>query len=211
MKRQGRTGFTLIELLVSMGLALLGTAMLIALFVPSMSLFRRQSGKSDSYRGCLMMMEKFRLGLMNSQMETVTIAPNGQAISWQLIVDDTPFSGATGDALMSPKFALVSYHPEEKRVYYKEFDYPDYPGPQSPSILSIEELEQACYDETPKGLVMARDIIDFQITDKDGDVFILEPPLRLTITSEVDTKGTETNDTESYSLEATVTPRSMRW
>ena len=89
MRLRGR-GITLIEVLVSLSLVSIVTLMLLALFVPSMSLFRRQTGKSDSYRGCLMLLEKFRVGLMNSQMETVTISPTGHAISWQMIEDDPP-------------------------------------------------------------------------------------------------------------------------
>ena len=108
MKRRADSGFTLLEVLVSFSVLLLATGMMVALFIPSMSLFRRQTGKSDSYRNCLMMMEKFQMNILNSQTETVTISTDGQAISWQEVVDSSqPFSGTTGDAQMSPDFGVI--------------------------------------------------------------------------------------------------------
>ena len=206
-----RRGFTLFETLVSFGLLLLATGMMVALFVPSMSLFRRQTGKSDTYRGCLMLMEKFRIGLMNSQLETVTVHPNGRAVSWQLVEDNPPFSGTSGDALMSQNFAILYYVEDENRVYYKVYPYAGAGGADQPSILSIADLDTAIVADSNRNNVIGRNIVEFEITDKDGDVGLLEPPLTLSIVSEVDTKGQETNDEETFSLTTSVTPRSMRW
>ena len=206
-----RHGMTLIEVLVSFSLVSIVTLMIIALFVPSMSLFRRQTGKSDSYRGCLMLLEKFRVGLMNSQVETVTISPTGHAISWQMIEDDPPFSASTGDALMSPEFAILYYKEDEKKVYYKLYNNGGSGPPDQPSILSLSDLDTAINSPSQKTYVIGRNITEFQITDKDGDVAILEPPISLTITSEIDTEHIGNNDSESFRVQASVTPRSMRW
>lgn len=204
------SGMTLVETIVSMSLLTLVTAMIIALFIPSMSLFRRQSGKSDAYRGCLMLLEKFRIGLMNAQLETVTVAPDGKAISWQLVQDGVPFSGTTGDPLMASEFALLFHRPQEERVYYKAHAAST-PGPQQPAILSFGDLQAACTPTGSKTNVIGRNITEFSIRDKDGGVAIIEPPLSLTITCVVETKGRETNDEEKLTLTTSVTPRSMRW
>jgi hypothetical protein len=209
--RTKNAGITVLELVVSFGLIGLATMMIVALFVPSMSLFRRQSGKSDSYRSCIMLVEKFRTGLMNSQIETVTIGNDKKAISWQLVDEAVPFSAATGDALMTKNFAILYYVEDEKRVYYKIYEHPDPLPSDRPSILSQTQLDTARAASSSKTYVIGRDMVEFEITDRDGDVAILEPPLSLSITCEVDTKGKETNDTESFSLQSSVTPRSMRW
>jgi len=209
--RSSQEGFTLLEVTVSFGLIIVATAMIAALFVPSMSLFRRQTGKSDSYRGCIMLMEKFRIGLMNAQMETVTIAADKQAMSWQLVEDTTPFSASTGDPVMSKNFAILYYVPEEKKVYYKVHEFTGAAGPSQPSILGLADLAQAIVDPSSRTRVIGRNIVEFEISDKNGGVAILEPPLSLRITSEIDTRGQETNDVEKFSLETSVTPRSMRW
>ena len=71
-------------------------------------------------------------------------------------------------------------------------------------MMSIDSPSQKTY-------VIGRNITEFQITDKDGDVAILEPPISLTITSEIDTEHIGNNDSESFRVQASVTPRSMRW
>ena len=209
--KPARGGVTLLELIVSFTLIIVATAMMVGLFVPSMSLFRRQTGKSDAYRGCLMLMEKFRIGLLNSQLETVTVDPAGHGISWQLVQDNPPFSASTGDAMMSPDFGVLYYQESDKKVYYKVYRFPGAAGLNQPSILGLADLNAARTSHSSRTLVLARDIVEFNITDKDGDVSILEPPLQLSIKCEINTKGQETNDVEVFSLQSSVTPRSMRW
>jgi type II secretory pathway pseudopilin PulG len=211
MTRSGHKGFTLMEVLVSFTVLLLATGMMVALFIPSMSLFRRQTGKSDSYRNCLMMMEKFQMSILNSQTETVTISLDGQAISWQEFVDTSqPFSGTTGDAQMSPDFGVFFYDPQTLNVYYTKKEGAGL-GPNDPAILSLSDLAGARNISSKASRVQARNITQFYLSDKDGDVLILEPPITLSMTCEIDTKGQETNDTESFQLTASVTSRSRRW
>lgn len=193
-----------------MGMTLLATTLLVSLFIPSMSLFRRQSGKSDVYRGCLMVIDRFRTGLMNSQLETVTVETNGEGISWQLSQDDPPFSGVTGDPVLTPDFGMLFYSATENKVYYKVYPLAG-TDPDIPAILSLADFQTARTTHSARTQVVGHHVVDFKITDKDGDIALLEPPLRLSVTCEVDTKGRETNDVERFSLSTSVTPRSMRW
>ena len=202
--------FTLSEVLVSFTVLLIATAMMVALFVPSMSLFRRQTGKSDTYRNCLMMMEKFQLSVMNSQIETMTVALDGQALGWQEVEETQPFSGTTGDARMSPDFGIIFYDAGTKNVYYTRAEGAG-GAPDEPAVLSYGALDSACSTGSRFSRVMARDIVEFTISDRDGNLDILEPPLKLTIVCEVDTRGTETNDVESFRLVCSAAPRSRRW
>lgn len=211
MRRPGTGGFTLLEVTVSFALLLLATAMMMALFVPSMSLFRRQTGKSDVYRGCLMLMEKFQVGTLNSQLETMTISSNNQAMCWQLTNETIPFSSATGEPLLTPDFAIIYYEPNDKRVYYKEYRASGLPSGNQPGFLSRPELDLACSSNSSATRVLAREVVEFELSDKDGDTSIIEPPLTLRVTCEVNTKGTETNDVETFTLESKATPRSRRW
>lgn len=198
------------EMMIAMGLILIATALLASLFIPSMSLFRRQSGKSDVYRGCLMVMERFRTGLMNSQFETITIDPFGTGVSWQLASEDVPFSGVTGDPLLTPDFGLLYYKAEEQKIYYK-VHASSVTVLDRPSYLSLTDLQLARDTHSSRTQVIGRNVTEFKITDKDGDLALLEPPLRLSVTCEVNTKGRETNDVERFTLVTSVTPRSMRW
>lgn len=211
MTKFAHKGVTLSEVLVSLTLLALITGMMVALFVPSMSLFRRQSGKSDSYRNCLMMMEKFQLSILNSQTETISISLDGQAISWQEFVDSSqPFSGTTGDAQMSPDFGVIFYDMGTQKVYYTKSEGAG-AGPNDPAVLSLGDLAAARNISSKASRVLAHNIAQFYLSDKDGDVVILEPPITLSITCEIDTTGKETNDIESFQLTASVTPRSRRW
>lgn len=211
MKKRASSGFTLLEVLVSFSVLLLATGMMVALFIPSMSLFRRQTGKSDSYRNCLMLMEKFQMSILNSQTETITISTDGQAISWQEVVDSSqPFSGTTGDAQMSPDFGVIFYDPSTEKVYYTKKEGAG-SGASDPAILSLSELAGARNISSRASRVLAHDIVQFVLSDKDGDVLILEPPITLSVTCDVDTRGTATKEVESFQLTTSVTPRSRRW
>jgi len=158
-----------------------------------------------------MLMEKFRIGLMNTQLETVTVAPTGHTISWQKFEEAQPFSGATGDALMSPDFLILHYQEDEERVYLKEYRSSTAAPSDEPSALTQAELTSAVGANSERSWVLARNIVEFAISDKDDTFDILEPPLSLAITCQYDTKGTATNDFERFSLETNVTPRSARW
>lgn len=210
MTGTAKKGFTLMEVLVSFTILLLAMGMMIALFIPSMSLFRRQTGKSDSYRNCLMLMEKFQISVMNSQLESMTVALNGQAISWQEFDETQPFSGTTGDARLSPDFGVIFWDPGTERVYYTR-DEGVSTDPNIPAVLSLTDLAGACNVSSKASRALAQNVVEFQITDKDGDVQIIEPPLRMSMTCEIDTRGQETNDTETFQLTTSVTPRSRRW
>lgn len=210
MTRSQKGGFTLTEVLVSFTVLLLAMGMMIALFISSMSLFRRQSGKSDSYRNCMMLMEKFQMSIMSSQIETVTVAQDGGAVCWQEFEEAQPFSGTTGDARMSPDFGVIFWDSAKQKAYYTKAEGAG-GAPDEPAILSFADLESARNISSKASRVLAHNIVQFTITDSNGDVLIIDPPLRLSMTCETDTNGTETNDKEVFQLTTSVTPRSRRW
>lgn len=210
MTRPENKGFTLIEVLVSFTILLLAMGMIVVLFVSSMSLFRRQSGKSDSYRNCMMLVEKFQLSILNSQMETLTVALDGGAVSWQEFEEAQPFSGTTGDARMSPDFGVIYWDDTTQKVYYTRAEG-EGGAPDEPAILDLATLDLARNVSSKASRVLASKIVQFNVTDKDGNVEIIEPPLRMSMTCEVDTNGQETNDVEVFQLSTSVTPRSRRW
>lgn len=201
---------TLIETMVAMSLLLIVTTLMVSLFVPSMSLFRRQSGKSDVYRGCLLVLDRFRVGILNSQLETVTVDPAGSGLSWQLGKDGVPFSGVSGNPIMTSDFAMLYHTAEEKKVYYKVYKAA-LADPEKPASLALPEYRLGLAAFSNRTQVVGRNVVDFKITDKDGDLALIETPLILKVTCEVDTTGRETNDVERFTLSTSVTPRSMRW
>lgn len=205
------SGVTIVEMLVGMGLLVLVTAMMISLLLPSFALFRRQSGQSDAYRSCLLLVDRFRQELLNTQLETITIAPDFGAISWQKSQAEPPFSGTNGEPMMEDKFQVLFYESSGGHVFLVEV-----PGSGSgvstiPSRLTPEALESLRSPSAGEPRTLARDITAFQVTDGDSTLPLISPPFRLTITCTIDTKGRETNDQESFSMTASVTPRSQRW
>lgn len=204
MKR--RSGFTLVEVLVSLGLLLLVMAMMISLLLPAFSLFRRQGGHSDAYRACLQAVERIRLELLNTQLETLTIAPDQQAISWQEPSTMPLFSATSGEPLMSDTFTVLHY--QERRIFLTSTASQGRAPSTQTFRLAPQELESA---RIPTGRVLARDITEFSLSDNDPDSVLVAPPLRFTLTCTVPTKGRQSQDEESFQMHATFTPRSQRW
>jgi hypothetical protein len=197
---------TLVEVLVTFGLLLLVLGMLVALLLPGFALFRKQGGQSDAYRTCLQTVERFRVEMLNTQIECLTLAPDHQAIGWQKTQLDPPFSGTSGEALMSDVFEVIHYR--DNRVLLTQSEPTGIAATTIPSRLSFEQMDVLRATETR---TLARDITAFSIRDQDPDSPLVSPPIRLSLTCTVSTKGRATNDVESFSMDASVTPRSQRW
>lgn len=207
-----RGGFTLPEILVAASLLAILVALMVALLVPSFSLYRRQSGKSDTYRTCHLLVEKFTQGLLNSQLETVTILDDSQAISWQQGQPDPPFSATSGQTLMSNRFHALHWDMVAGRVIMEDFELSSAESSSVlPTRLEPAQLAGLRTSISPTERVVALNVTQFAINDNDDNLELLHPPLRLSITCTVSTRGTATNDEENFSMEASVTPRSRRW
>lgn len=199
-------GITLIEVMIASGLLLLVTVMMIALLLPAFSLFRKQGGQSDAYRACLQTVERFRVEMLNTQLESLTLTPDRQAISWQETQFEPPFSGTSGEPLMSDVFTVL--HHRDSQVLLTRTE-PSGAGPSTiPSRLSLEEVATLRARQTR---TLARDITAFEVRDNDPDSPFVTPPIRMSLTCTVDSRGTATLDEESFSMDVTVTPRSARW
>lgn len=204
-------GFTLPEILIASGLLLLMLVMMVGLLVSSFALFRRQSGKSETYRGCRLLVDSFKKGLMNSQLETVTISSDGHAISWQRGEPDPPFSATSGEAIMSQDFSVLHWLSAEGRVVHERFQSSAPASSVIPFRLDPSTLSNVRTQSSASERTVVRDVTELSITDDDGDPLLLHPPLLLTVTCQVGTKGTATHDYEDFSMAASVTPRSRRW
>lgn len=204
MSRQ--SGVSLVEVMIAGGLLLLVTAMMIALLLPSFSLFRKQGGQSDAYRACLQTIEKFRLEMLNTQLECLTITPDLQAIAWQETLADPPFSVTSGEPLMNDIFTVLHYR--DRRVLITRSE-PSGTGTSTiPSRLSLDKVMELRARQTR---VLARDITAFEVRDNDPDSPLTTPPIRMSLTCTINTKGRASNDEESFKMNVTVTPRSQRW
>lgn len=199
-------GVTLLEVTIAAGLFLLITAMMISLLVPSFALFRKQGGQADAYRACLQAVGRFRLEMLNTQLESLTLTPDGQAIAWQETQLDPPFSGTSGEPMMSDVFSALHYR--DGRVLLTRGE-PTGAGPSTiPTQLSLDEV--AALRDRPSR-TLAHDVTAFQVSDSDADPALLSPPLRMSLTCTVDTRGRASQDQESFSMNVTITPRSQRW
>lgn len=197
----------MLEVMITGGLFLLITAMMISLLLPSFALFRKQGGQSDAYRACLQTVERFRKEMLNTQLECVTLTTDGRAIAWQESQADPPFSGTTGEPMMSDVFSALYYR--DQRVVLTRSE-PTGAGPSTlPKQLSLAEV--AALQALPPGRTLAHNITAFMVADNDADPDLVTPPLRLSLTCTVDTKGKASNDEESFSMNVSITPRGQRW
>lgn len=226
-----RGGFTLAEILVVAFLGAIVLFLLGQLLVPSAILFRMQTAKADVHQGALVFTYWVDRHLSNSALETVTIVPwpkpvdplvaSSPAISFREISESDPYDGVTGVAKMLPEFRILWFDEPNHRVVIKRWppDPPtltfDFTTPGAIPCLSPEDLAQICNGENGSERVLVKNVESLVITDDDGDLTQLTPPLRLTITcAETGRDQRAVQDekaTERFTMTARVTPRNVRW
>lgn len=202
----GQRGVTLIEVMIAFGLLMIVMVMMIALLLPAFSLFRKQGGQSDAYRACLQTVERFRWEMLNTQLESITLSPDQEAIAWQEAQRDPPFSGTSGEPLMSDVFTVLHYR--DKRILLTQSEPSGVDPSTIPSRLTLDEVGALRARSTR---TLARDITAFEVSDNDPSSPLTTPPIRMSLTCTIDTKGRASNDEESFQMNVTVTPRSQRW
>lgn len=216
-----RRGFTLPEILVVMFLSLTVLTMLAGLLVPSVWMWRVESARGDAQQAVMMVTTRLQRMLLNSQVETVTIAQDKKAISFQEIVESgVPFDATTGMPIMQNRFrvffldakkrvVMKTWGPSEGPPVLSGYDFTD--TAKHPQRLSLPDLEQIRATPNGKEQVIARNVSVFNVTDADDDLTLLDPPIRCIVECAVDTsqQGAVTNQT--CRMQVSVNPRSLRW
>lgn len=206
-----RRGFTLPEVLtvaLLMGIVLF---LLGALFYPTAKLFRTQDAASETQQGVLLFVQRVEEGLLNTQLETVTVGLNVPCISWQQPNPENPYSAADGTPIMAPRFTILTYDAPTGRVLTREYDVAASTDPKKPQRLAVDVLETQAGVRDGKERVLCRNVSGLEITDQDGDPVLLDPPLRLTVECAIDTSMQGAITEERFTMTTRVSPRSSRW
>lgn len=206
-----RAAFTLIEILTVAFLSLIVLGLVLALMVPSFSLYRKQAASSTTYQSALVFIHRVTQGLLNTQLESVTIGDNPPAISWQKIDTERGFSVSTGEPIMDDRFVIMYYDQATRRILSEEVPAPPSASDTLPVRLSDSQLRDFCNNVSGDEAVVAREVTLVEFTDADEDVTLLNPPIRVSVECTVDTSEGGAIKEEKFAMTARVTPRSMRW
>jgi len=219
-----RRAFSLAEMIVA--LFLLGTmmAMALALFFPTLWMFRAESGRNDVQQSVLLLTNRLRTALLNTATEWVSLAPDGSALSVRSLNEQSPFDPVSGAAQFRPEFVVYHYQAARRRVLTRPWP----PGPPSPSDTSVLEraydfasptleklsgvdLLTICSQTSPEERVLAREVELFTVYDQDASAALLTPPIQVRVACKIDNVGAAAGKSERYELTFSVTPRSQRW
>ena len=218
-----RQGFTLAEVLVSMFLMATVMALMLALLFPSLFMFKAESARSDAQQSAMLLTTKLQRGLLNSSLEWVTISAQPVAIGYREVNSDAPYDPANGTAQWQPCFQIVRFDSTQHKAYQKPWP----PGPPDPGAASLDQaydfthpalakltmadLADICLQPNNQERTLADHVESLVITDQDGDLGTLQPPLKVSATCSVENNGQGRQTVERYQLTISVTPRCQRW
>ena len=217
-----KRAFSLPEVLVVMFLSGTVLSMIAALLLPSLWMWRVESARGEAQQGVMMVTSRLHRMLMNSQLETVTIAPDHAAIGFQEIVENgAPFDATTGMPIMQDRFRVFFLDAAQKRVVTKTWG-PTQPPPNlagydfsktatNPQRLSVADLQQICATQNGTEQVLARNVSIFNVTDSDGNPQILDPPISCHVECKIETSQQGTIDSQTCRMDMSANPRNMRW
>lgn len=207
-----RGGFTLAEMTVVMFLSVVVFFLIAQLVIPSLVMFRTESATTDAQQAAFIFTHRLRTQLLNTQVETVTISEDPVAISFQEVLEDDPFD-ALGETKLSDYFKVYYWDETNKLVKYKEFSPTspayDFTDRTKPQRLSLADLQAEVAAETGNEQVVARHVAALLISDEDGVVNIISPPIKLDLTCAVESPRTRKEET--YQMQMQVNPRNVRW
>ena len=176
-------------------------------------------------QGSLLFTHYVQKMLLNTQPESITFIENPTALSWVDIREDG-YDAVTGNPRPVPRFSMLYFDKAGGRVWIKTWP----PGPptapqvavydfvaaKAPLALAAQDLRVIC--GTPNGTdrVLVKDVADLTIKDGAGSkasTGSMVLPVRFSITCEARSPTARSSDTqtEKFTLESQVEPRSVRW
>jgi hypothetical protein len=213
---RSRRGFTLSEILVVAFLSVVVLGLMIQLLVPSIMLFRVESAATEAQQAAFIVVGRVSKALMNTQLNTVTLlydvtADNPVAVSYQEVAPADPIS-TEGRPKFLPRFSLYYWNRPTGRIVYEETPDSPMPGhdwsdPQVPQRLSLTELRAYCTVPNGEERVVARNVVSFVVTDQDGDVALVHPPLVIEVTCQVEAPRGGDMKYETFVMKTQITPR----
>jgi len=218
-----KRAFTLAEVLVSVFLFGTVMAMVLGILFPSLFMFKAESARSDAQQSAMLLTTRLQRALLNSATEWVTLASDPMAVSYREVNPNSPYDPGSGAARWQPSFQIVRYDAARRKVYEKAWP-PAPPSTSDSSLqqnydfshptlskLTIADLVLICQHPYDKERTLADHVESFIVTDQDGDITMLQPPLKISAVCSVANNGQGRQTVERYRLDVSVTPRCQRW
>ncbi|MBX3167979.1 MAG: hypothetical protein KF760_11230 [Candidatus Eremiobacteraeota bacterium] len=223
-----RRAFTLVEVVVAAGLSLLMLGLLAELFLPSLWLYQKEQATSEVHQSALLVRQKLERELVNTCLETMTIYQDGEdwLLSWAAVDDYDPVTrGPLYD--QRGEFSLACYRAQQRKLLLGRGKHTGVPlttfanNSSSAPRLSIKQLHDI-FEQSGGGSlttplrVLARNIVEFSVTDQSGDADFSNffPPLRFHVVAQSAvpaSSSTGQQPQQRAELECTLTPRVRRW
>lgn len=216
-----KRAFTLLETLIALFLFGVVSALMLALFFPSMWMFQAASARNDAQQTVLLLVTRVRDGLLNTSLDTVTLSSDPPAVSFRAPREESPFDPVSGTPQFASHYSVARYDPNVDKVYWRSWP----PEPPAATALSrsydfsqalVPALERAdlaliCAHPNSEERVLGDHVDVFSVSDSDADPAVLTPPLQIVVGCSLTNPGPGTRKEERYDMTVQVTPRCQRW
>ncbi len=202
-----RRAFTLAEVMTVAFLMLVVLGLILGLLAPSAMFFGSEAAASEAQQCVTLFRQRIQEGLLNTELETVTLLEDPPAISWVPSQNEAPFNAA-GDPNLASYFQIYFYDPVARTARSKHWTGGSYLfDPANPPVLSPQDLEAAVTSTNGTERTVIRNVSQLSFQDADGfPASPIRPPLLISLTCEV-----KAVRNELFSMDVRVTPRSIRW
>lgn len=162
-----RRGFSLVELMVTSSLTLMVVSLLYVMLVAGMRLYRHGSARSELQVSATMSLSRLAADLDRTTPPGVSVRPDGLSL--------VPLRGISADGRQLWLEELILYYREAGTQALLRRHCPPVPedvslalDPTRPLALSEEELQVLFLAASPPAVVMARDVVSFEVTRPQG-------------------------------------------
>jgi hypothetical protein len=196
---------------------LMGTigALIMGLFFPSIWMWKSQQAYSDVQQACMIATTRLEQRLLNCQMESLVLLPDGHTVSFQQVVSNGGgFDVARGNPVLQSRVNIVYLDRINRQIREKIWaGQPPVTGvdflalPNHLVRLTSAQIQALVSDNSLRSDPLAHFIESFEISDSDGDISLITLPLVV----KVKCKLTDAQSTkrEEHEMHFKISPRSQ--
>lgn len=196
---------------------LMGTigALIMGLFFPSIWMWKSQQAYSDVQQACMIATTRLEQRLVNCQMESLVLLPDGHSLSFQQVATNGGgFDVARGNPVLQSQVNIVYLDSTSRQIREKIWaSQPPLAGVDFLAIpnhlvrLTPVQIQGLINENALRSDALAHFIESFEISDSDGDISLLTLPLVV----KVKCKLTDAQSTkrEEHEMQFKISPRSQ--